>query len=146
MILTAALDLFAFPDLCSSCQLHLSPYGNSDHNILLYIGFPSNSKVDASCHHTTCYCSCADRYKLRDYVKMFCGRIYFSSVLLLLLPNFMIAPRLKLLHISLMMNMRSSPVLVIANRNHFLWLYQWSELSVSNTNFRQARACSKNVF
>ena len=84
---------------------------------------------------------------------MFHGKISLSSVLLLLLVNFMSGFRLVLMYISLTENITLSLihlhgfsvscVAAIVHRNHFFCLYQKDKSSDSKVKFRQVSNCSK---
>ena len=84
--------------------------------------------------------------------EMFHGRISLSSVLLLLLVNFLRVLRLELMYISLIENIRSRPhsspwfsaecAAAIVYRNQFLRLFQKGKSSDSKVKFRQASSHS----
>ena len=86
----------------------LPPLGNSDHVVVsVSIDFPVNSKQDAPFHHINCDYSRADWDGLRDHLREY-GRISLSSVLLLLLVNFVSGFKLELMNISLIVSIRSN--------------------------------------
>ena len=76
-------------------------------------------------------------------------------VLLLMLLNFVSGFRLKLMYVSLIIDTRSSPIHIyffqllcfaaIAQRNHYLHLYQQNKSSKSKLKFRQASNHCKRV-
>ena len=75
--------------------------------------------------------------------EMFHGRISLNLVLLLLLLNFVSRFRSELMHISLIINIRSSRFYsCIVHRNHF-FLYQEDKFCTSKVKFRHSCNCSK---
>ena len=82
------------------------PLGNSDHVVAsVSIDFPTNSQHDALFHRMAYDSSRADWDGL---CAMFHRKISLNLVLLLLLVNFVGGFRLELMHISLILNNRSS--------------------------------------
>ena len=85
------------------------PLGNSDHVVVtVSIDSPTNSKQDAPFHRIAYEYSRADWDGLRDCLRDVPWGISLNSVLLLLLVNFVSGFRLKLMYISLIVNIRSS--------------------------------------
>ena len=85
------------------------PLGNSDHVVVSVSNdFPSNSKRDAPFRRIAYDYFHADLDTLRDICEMSHGRVSLNSSLLLLV-NFVSGFRLKLMYISLIVNMRDKP-------------------------------------
>ena len=84
----ALLDLFISSDTSFCSKMAFPPLGNSHHVVVsVSIDFPSNSKRDVPFHSIAYDCSRAEWDGHRDHLKMFHGRIFLNSVLLLLLVN-----------------------------------------------------------
>ena len=125
--------------------------GNSDHVVVsVFIEFPSNSKRDALFHGIACNCSPADWDDLRNHLRDVPWEDILSSMLLLLLVNFVSGFRLKPMYMSLIVSKyqvksHSSPwfsvpcVTAIVHRNYFFRLYQQNKSSESEVKLRQAK-------
>ena len=109
----ALLDLFFSSDTSICSTMTFPPLENSDHIVVsVSINFPSNSQRDAPFYRIIYDYSRADWDGLSDHLKMFHGRISLSSVLLLLLMNFVSGFMLELMYIFLIENIRSSLILL----------------------------------
>ena len=104
-----------FPTRIPECDSHspatmaFPPLGNSDHVLVsVSIDFPSNSQRDVPFHRIAYDYSRADWDNLCNHLRDIHGRITLSSVLLLLLKNFVSGFRLELMYISLIENIKSS--------------------------------------
>ena len=94
----ALLDLSISSDASICSTMAFPPFANSDHVIVSEsIDFPTNLQRDAPFHRIAYDYSCADWDGLFDHLR----DVPFSSVLLLLLVNFMSGFRLELMYISL---------------------------------------------
>ena len=101
----ALFDLFLSSDASICCTMAFPPFRNSDHVVVsVSTDFPSNSQRDAPFHRIAYDYSRADWDGLHDHLSL----ISLSSVLLLLVVNFVSGFRLKLMYISLIENTRSS--------------------------------------
>ena len=95
----ALLDLFLSSDASICSTMAFPPLGNSDHVVVsVSIDFSTNSKWDI-------LFILLIEMVFEIIWEMFCGRIYLNSVLLLLLVNFVSKFRLKLMYISLIINL-----------------------------------------
>ena len=102
-----SLDLFLSSDASICSKMALPPLGNSDHVVIsVSISFPINSKQDALFHHIAYGYSCVDWDGLRDKLRDVPWDNIFG--LLLLLVNFLSDFRLELMHISLIVSIRSN--------------------------------------
>ena len=100
----ALLDLFLSSDASICSTMAFPPLGNSAHVVVsVSIDCPSNSQRDAPFRRIAYGYSHADWDSLPDH-----GRISLSSVLLLLLVNFVSGLRLELMYISLIKTIRLS--------------------------------------
>ena len=133
----ALLDLFMSSDVSICSAVAFPPFGNSDNAVVsVSIDCPSNSQRDAPFHRIAYDYSRAD---------VLCG-ISLNSVLLLLLVNFMSGFRLKLMHIYLIVSIRSSLTYLHGfHRSHFFRLCQQNKPSESKVKFRQASNCCKRI-
>ena len=105
----ALLDLFISSSTSICSTMGFPPLGNSDHVVVsVFIDFPSNSQRDAPFHRIAYDYSRADWDGLRDHLRDVPWRISLNLVLLLLLVNFVSGFRLKLMYISIFVNIRSS--------------------------------------
>ena len=105
----ALLDLFISSNTSICSTMGFPPLGNSDHVVVsVFIDFPSNSQRDAPIHHIAYDCYHADWNGFRDHLRYITWGISLSSVLLLLLVNFVSGFRLKLMYIFIFVNIRSS--------------------------------------
>ena len=133
----------------------LPPFENSDHVVVsVSIEFPTNWNLDVPFHWIAHDYSHADWDCLVIIREMFHVRISINSVLLLLLMNFVNGFRLELMYTSLIVSVRSKPLIswfssacavAIAHRNHFFRLYKEKRSPESKVKFRQASNCSKRV-
>ena len=97
---TALLDLFLSSNASISSAMAFPPLGNSDHVVVsVSFDFPSNSQQDAPFHRIAYDYSRADWDGLRNHLRDVTWRIFFNSVLLLLLGNFVSGFRLELMYI-----------------------------------------------
>ena len=105
----ALLDLFLSSDASICSTMAFSPLGNSDHVVVsVFIDFPSNSQRNAPIHRIAYDYYHADWNGFRDHLRYITCGISLSSVLPLLLVNFVSGFRLKLMYISIFVNIRSS--------------------------------------
>ena len=101
---SALLDLFLSSD-ASICSMAFPLLENSDHVLVsVSIDFPSNTKQDALFCYIAYDYSHAHWYSFLIIWEMFHGKISFSSVLLLLLVNFVSGFRLESMYISLIIS------------------------------------------
>ena len=131
------------------------PFENSDHAVVsVSIEFPTNSNLDVPFHWIAHDYSHADWDCLVIIREVFHVRISLNSVLLLLLMNFVSGFRLELMYTSLIVSIRSKPLIswfsaacavAITHRNHFFRLYKEKRSPESKVKFRQASNCSKRV-
>ena len=102
-------DLFLSSGASICSTMAFPSLGNPDHvAVSVSIDFPSNSEWNALFHPIAYDYSRADGMIFVIIWQMFHGRISLSSVLLLLLGNFVSGFRLELMYISLIENIRSS--------------------------------------
>ena len=105
----ALLDLFFSSDASICSKMVFPPLGNSDHVLFsVSMDFPSDSQWDAPFHCIAYDYFHADWDGICDHLRDVHGRIFLSSLLLLLLVNFVSGFRLELMYISLTENIRSS--------------------------------------
>ena len=114
----ALLDLFLSSDASICSTMASPPLGNFDHVVVsVSIDFPSNSKQNASFHRVAYDYSRADWDGHRDHLRDVPWENILSSVLRLLLVNFMSGFRLEL--------MCKFPIVSIrSNLTHFHGLQQ----------------------
>ena len=101
------LDFFLSSDASICSTMAFSPLGNSDHVVVsVFVDFLSDPKQDVpfQCIDYDYYCADWDDYIIWE---MFHVRISLNSVLLLLV-NFVCGFKLKLMYISLIINIRSN--------------------------------------
>ena len=105
----ALLDLFISSNTSICSTMGFPPLGNSDHVVVsVFIDFPSNSQRNAPIHRIAYDYYHADWNGFRDHLRYITCGISLSSVLPLLLVNFVSGFRLKLMYISIFVNIRSS--------------------------------------
>ena len=105
----ALLDLIHSSDTSICSTVAFPPLENSDHVVVsVSIDFPSNAQRDPPFHCIAYDYSHANWDGLRDHLRDVPWSISLSSVLLLLLVNFVSGFRLELMYISLIENISSS--------------------------------------
>ena len=133
----ALLDLIISSDANICSTVAFPPFGNSD-NVFVSVSIdsPSNSQRDAPFRRIAYDYSRAD---------VLCG-ISLNSVLLLLPVNFMSGFRLELMHIYLIVSIRSSLTYIHGfHRTQFFRLCQQNKPSEFKVKFRQASNCCKRI-
>ena len=105
----ALLDFFLSSDTSICSTMAFAPLRNSDHVVVsVYIYFLSNSEWDALFHCIAYDYSCADWNSPCDHLRDTPWEDTSNSMLLLLLVNFVSGFKLELMHISLILSIRSS--------------------------------------
>ena len=102
------LDLFISSDASTCSKMAFPPLQNSDPAFVsVSIDFPSNSQWYVLFHGIDYDYSCASWESLSDHLRDVPWEDVFNSVLLLLVVHFVSEFRLELMHISLIVSIRS---------------------------------------